>query len=209
MSFRIQTDHKPLVPLFSSKNLEELPLRVQRFRMRMMCFQFTISHVPGKELTIADALSRAPVCTHSERDELLHIETTAYVDFAIRHQIVEYCRSGWPEKSSLPPELKPYYPVAAELTVQNGLILRGGRMDIPPPMRKDILRKIHTGHQGITKCYERARQSVWWLGLSKQLEGLVHSCEDCLRAQRQRPQPLSPTPLPDLPWQKVASDLFE
>ena len=121
--------------------------------MRMMRFQFTISHVPGKELTIADALSRAPACTPSERDELLQLETTAYVDFVIRHlpateqriteirecqeadevlqQIEEYCRSGWQEKSSLPPELKPYYPVAAELTVQNGLILRGGRMVRP------------------------------------------------------------------------------
>jgi hypothetical protein len=169
MRFHIQTDHKPLVPLFSSKNLEELPLRVQRFRMRMMRFQFTISHVPWKELTIADALSRAPVCTPREGDELLQLETTAYVDFVVCHlpvteqriteirecqeadevfqQIVEYCRSGWPEKSSLPPELKPYYPVAAELTVQDGLILRGGRMVIPPPRRKDVLRKIHTGHQ--------------------------------------------------------------
>lgn len=26
--FRIDTDHKPIVPLFSSKNLQELPLRV-------------------------------------------------------------------------------------------------------------------------------------------------------------------------------------
>ena len=34
--FHIQTDHKLLVPLFSSRNLEELPLRVQRFRMCMM-----------------------------------------------------------------------------------------------------------------------------------------------------------------------------
>ena len=52
LQFHIQTDHKPLVPLFSSKHLEELPLRVQRFRMRMMRFQFTIGHVPGKELRL-------------------------------------------------------------------------------------------------------------------------------------------------------------
>ena len=71
LQFHIQTDHKPLVPLFSSKHLEELPLRVQRFRMRMMRFQFTIRHVPGKELTIADALSRAPVSKASAADELL------------------------------------------------------------------------------------------------------------------------------------------
>ena len=32
----IETDHKPLVPLFGSKNLDELPPRIQRFRMRLM-----------------------------------------------------------------------------------------------------------------------------------------------------------------------------
>ena len=36
LQFKIKTDHKPLVPLFSSKLLDELPIRVQRFRMRMM-----------------------------------------------------------------------------------------------------------------------------------------------------------------------------
>lgn len=60
LQFKIETDHKPLVPLFSSKLLDELPIRVQRFRMRMMRFNFSISHVPGKNLTIADTLSRAP-----------------------------------------------------------------------------------------------------------------------------------------------------
>ena len=65
------------------------------------------------------------------------------------------------------------------------------------------------GHQGITKCRELARQSVWWPGLAKRLEELVHNCQECLKAQRQHPQPLTPTPLPQLPWQKVASDLFE
>ncbi len=30
--FTIETDHKPLVPLLGSKNLDELPLRVQRFK---------------------------------------------------------------------------------------------------------------------------------------------------------------------------------
>ena len=33
LQFHIQTDHKPLVPLFSTNDLEELPVRVQRFRM--------------------------------------------------------------------------------------------------------------------------------------------------------------------------------
>ena len=52
--FMIETDHKPLVPMLSTKRLE-LPVRIQRFRMRMMRFQFSITHVPGKALTTADA----------------------------------------------------------------------------------------------------------------------------------------------------------
>lgn len=59
--FHLHTDHKPLVPIFSTKSLEELPLRVQRFRLRLLRFQFTISHIPGKELSTADTLSRAPL----------------------------------------------------------------------------------------------------------------------------------------------------
>ncbi|KAK7884427.1 hypothetical protein WMY93_027550 [Mugilogobius chulae] len=38
MDFHIETDHKPLVPLLGSKNLDELPPRVQRLRMRLMRF---------------------------------------------------------------------------------------------------------------------------------------------------------------------------
>ena len=231
LQFHIQTDHKPLVPLFSSKNLDELPLRVQRFRLRMMRFLYTISHVPGKELAIADALSRAPAAVTSATSNALESETAAYVDFIVKNlpaseqrlkeikecqeadpvcqQIVELCLSGWPAKQSLPTELKPYHTVSAELAVENGLLLRGSRIVIPPPLRRELLNRIHSGHQGITKCRELARQSVWWPGLSKQLENLIQKCEKCLKVQHQRPQPLSPSPLPTLPWQKLATDLFE
>jgi hypothetical protein len=59
-TFHIETDYKPLVSLLGNKNLEELTPRLQRFRTRLMRFRYTISHVPGKDLIIADALSRAP-----------------------------------------------------------------------------------------------------------------------------------------------------
>ena len=55
LKFSIETDHKPLTPLFSTKNMDELPIRVQRLRMRMMRFQFSI-YVPGKSLIVADML---------------------------------------------------------------------------------------------------------------------------------------------------------
>lgn len=75
--FKAETDHKPLVPLLSSKPHDSVPVRVQRFRLRLMRFDFTISHVPGKELNTADALSRAPVAEMEESD--LSTVTNEYV----------------------------------------------------------------------------------------------------------------------------------
>ena len=66
--FHIFTDHKPLVSLLGSKPLDSLPTRIQRFRMRLMRFTYTISHVPGKNLTVADTLSRAPVTSPTSED---------------------------------------------------------------------------------------------------------------------------------------------
>lgn len=34
--FHIHTDHKPLIPLLTHKNLYELTIRIQRFRMRSL-----------------------------------------------------------------------------------------------------------------------------------------------------------------------------
>ena len=55
----METEHKRLVPLFGSKNLDELPPGIRRFRMRLMKYSFNVRHIPGKELVIADTLSRA------------------------------------------------------------------------------------------------------------------------------------------------------
>ena len=125
LRFHIHTYHKPLVPLFSSKYLDELPIRVQRFRLRMMRYDFTISHVPGVKLIIADALSRAPCRDPTEKDALLQSEVAAYVgmvmqsfpatDKRLEHiralqeedatcqQIVRYCQTEWPTRQKAPP----------------------------------------------------------------------------------------------------------
>ncbi len=68
MKFHIETDHKPLISLFGKKNLDELPVRIQRFRMRLMKYNYTIQHIPGKELVVPDTLSRAPVSQPTQQD---------------------------------------------------------------------------------------------------------------------------------------------
>ena len=71
IKFHIHTDHKPLVPLLSTKPLELLPIRVQRFCLHMMRFDYTISHVPGKNLYVSDTLSRSPLSSVKQKCVLL------------------------------------------------------------------------------------------------------------------------------------------
>ena len=54
----LETDHKPLVPL-SQKPLNTITPRLQRLMLKLQAYNFTIVWTPGKELYLADALSRS------------------------------------------------------------------------------------------------------------------------------------------------------
>jgi len=77
--------HKPLVSLLGSKQLDTLLLRIQRFRMRLVRFTYTISHIAGKELTIADTLLRSPVSSSTSEDVHFNSEVDAFVDSIVQN----------------------------------------------------------------------------------------------------------------------------
>ena len=54
-----ETDHKTLLPMLTTRHLDQLPPRIQRFRMRLMRFNIeSMVHVPGKKMYVPDTLSR-------------------------------------------------------------------------------------------------------------------------------------------------------
>ena len=85
MRFLVETDHKPIVSLLSSKkSLDELSPRMQHFRMRLMRYTHSITHVPGKDLITADALSRAPRKQRETEDEIrFSDEVAAHVSLVV------------------------------------------------------------------------------------------------------------------------------
>ena len=50
-----------------------------------MRYSFTISHVAGKDLAIADALSCVPFSEHTADDLLLQKETSAFIDIMMEN----------------------------------------------------------------------------------------------------------------------------
>ncbi|KAK7930380.1 hypothetical protein WMY93_006775 [Mugilogobius chulae] len=86
LQFTLITDHKPLVPLLSTRGLDDLPPRILRFRLRLLRFSFNIIHVPGKNLVTADALSRAPLAGPPSAGDLqLEKEVEVFVDCVVSH----------------------------------------------------------------------------------------------------------------------------
>ena len=75
-------------------------------------------------------------------------------------------------------------------------------------MRLEMPDKIHQGHQGITKCRERAKQAVLWPGLSRHIQDMVESLRTCAKHPINKPEPLCPSPFPERPWQVLGTDLF-
>lgn len=230
--FKLVTDHKPLVPLMNKKDLDNVPIRCQRLLMRLMRFKPTAEYAPGRTLTVADTLSRSPL-PHLDKESDTHSEVECFVAAVVEsipatprkleviraatkadgdlQMVLQYIKSGWPDYASdVPAAVREFFPIRNELSEHSGLVTRGTRMVIPHILRADILDRIHDGHQGLSKCRERANTSVWWPGISSELKQKVESCQLCHEMKHtQRKEPLIPTPLPDRPWEKLAVDLCE
>lgn len=229
--FQMETDHKPLLSLLGAQTLDALPPRIQRFRMRLMRYSYSISHVPGKHLWTADTLSRSPVkAKETLQDKELLESTNIYVDMLMDNlpasnnfleqlreelerdsvcaRVMQLCEEGWPTHFNSEPALRLYWAERAFLTVHDGLLIKGDRLVIPATMRIDVLTRLHEGHQGVVKCRQRARQSVWWPGLSQQINELVLNCRTCCQVRENHTEPLMPSQYPGRPWQKLGADLF-
>ena len=186
--FTIETDHKPLVLLLRNKSLHSLPPRILRFRLRLTCFEYEIIHVPRKSLVMADKFSHAPITSDKDTSDLQeeveylmemcinnlpanrnHLEEFCKAQAAdtVCSTIIGYCENDNPRKSRTPLEVKPYWQARGQHTVHNNLLLYGPRMVVPSFSQKEILSKIHEGHQGIQKCHLRANTSVWWPSISR------------------------------------------
>lgn len=229
--FTMETDQKALTQLFK-KPLYKCPPRLQRMFIRLQRYDINLIYKPGKELIFADTLSRAYLSNDSQTDDCIEdeIETQicllryslnatdekiSEIQFYTAHDkesaiLLDYTKNGWPKTykqvSSL---VKIYFKFKNEITEANGLLYKNRKLIVPPSLRKDILDKIHYSHLGIIKCKNLAREYFFWPNISRDIENLISGCLTCRTFEKnKRNEPMLPHELPNLPWEKVACDLF-
>ncbi|UYV74273.1 hypothetical protein LAZ67_11002773 [Cordylochernes scorpioides] len=143
------------------------------------------------------------------KDEMLTKIFEAQQEDTTLKAVVNYLEQGWPDKKKMSHTLLSYWHVKDELGVQNRLLMRSCRLVIPASMKLEILDKLHAGHFGITKTRLRARETVWWPGISEESAETVRKCSVCIQEAVSKHEPLIPTNIPTRPWQKIGMDLFK
>ena len=159
----VSSDHKPLESILK-KPLFKAPRRLQGMLMRMQRYQVTVVYKPGKEMHLADTLSRAFPSSNEDaspqeefeqinmvnylpitNDRLSQIRENTSCDEALQ-LLKEVILKGWPgDKTCLPSQIHPYFPYRDELTAQDGLLFRGERVIIPSNLRQTMKERVPSG----------------------------------------------------------------
>ena len=222
----VHTDHKPLESIVK-KPLHRAPKRLQGMMIRLQKYDLEVRYERGNKMFLADTLSRAylPSCTQVESEfetinmmnylpiseaRLLQIQRETEKDESLQ-ALKAVIQQGWPEhKSALPPVVSPYFNMRDEMSVQDGLIFKGERVVVPKAARGELLRRIHNSHLGVNGCLNRARECLYWPGMTGDIKNHVSTCEACREYERsQTKETLKSHETPSRPWQYVAADLFE
>ncbi|XP_045537629.1 uncharacterized protein K02A2.6-like [Papilio machaon] len=226
----VETDHKPLESLFK-KSLDSVPARLQRMMLRAQAYDFKVVYKPGKYMYIADTLSRAPLgeilsdnisneveeqtCFLLENVRFSSEKTKLVKEFTAKDEecqlLISYIGNGWPDnKYEVDERVRAQWSYRELFEYVDGIIFKDNLVYIPRGLRKEMIERVHDGHMGIDRCKRHAREVMFWPGMSRDVEQRVRRCAACTeRAPRPPREPLLFHHIPDIPWVKVGSDIFQ
>ena len=222
--FTILSDHKPLQHLFQEKT--GIPTlasaRIQRWALLLSAYDYQIQYKPGNSHANADVLSRLPLPDLPEREKLpgeITLPLNMLKSLPVTAQNIQKWTSRDPTlsqvrqmlasglKNSDDNKLSPYQKRRDELSLQDGCILWGSRVVVPPQGRERILQELHEGHPGISRMKSLARSFVWWPNLDADIESTVKHCTPCQTSRKLPPAvTIQPWEWPKRPWSRLHID---
>nr|XP_037290929.1 uncharacterized protein K02A2.6-like [Rhipicephalus microplus] len=223
--FQIQTDHKPLLGLFTSdrQTPQMLSLRMLRWSIFLNGYQHTLLHRAGRHLGHADGLSRLPL-QHQCHDDPSPAEVVMLLDALPEpplhaadipthcakdrtlSRVLNWVWKGWP-RGSMGPEFSAFTSRQHELTAHKGCLLWSDRVVIPQKLRFRVLEALHSGHPGIIRMKALARSYVWWPGMDAAIEEWVRCCSSCQETRPELPRaPVHPWEASRNPWSRLHMD---
>ena len=220
-SFTIESDHKPLESI-SQKNPADMPAHLQSMLLCLQGYDYTIHYCPSKKMALPNTISwfsphPGPNIPLDITIQHAHLSPDrkeafqqAFVSNPEMHTLADMIITGWTDNiKAVPHPLHPHWQHQETLTIEDGLLLHGEALIVPPSERERILQQLHQFHQGTTKAQLFAHRCVFWPGINKTIEEAVWQCETCIQFQTQNAAaPLTLMLTPSHPWQMCAMDIF-
>lgn len=221
------TDHQPLVSIMNKDISDIHSTRLQRIKLKLMKYNLNVSYLPGKEMHIADALSRAfnnyhsKIDTDSSLNEVVHsvnMSDSRILEFqtetekdAVLKELITKVQDGWPNsKQKVPDSLSFYWNKKNDIWFENGLLFYNHRIIVPMSLRHKMVTQLHQAHFGITKTVARAKSILYWPNMFQSIESEILRCRICERYRSSNTKEmLIPHEIPDLPFQKIGADILD
>ncbi|CAB4026176.1 Transposon Ty3-G Gag-Pol poly [Paramuricea clavata] len=212
----VQTDHQPLEIIFK-KPLGKAPRRLQRMMLQLQQYNFEVVYKRGKELYVADTLSRAALkencAVELESEMVFRVELEqmglkpAMMSDCTLNRMKEETRKDQTLKCLLETTVLVF---REEITLYEGVLLKTHQVIVPTVLRKEMLEKIHKSHQGADSSIRRAREALFWPGMSANIRQMSEACGICAQFQTEQPrEPMKSHEIPKLPWSRISVDLFQ
>ncbi|XP_026319241.1 uncharacterized protein LOC113229771 [Hyposmocoma kahamanoa] len=204
--------------------------RLQRYAIFLAAYNYTIEYIRSSDNS-ADFLSRLSIgptdgrvvregCALLQSEKCGESETAAYVNFVVEgnlpvtlhalqqetdrdlllSKVKGYVMHGWPRKVT-DSNLKPFHNCRFQLSIENGVLMRGHKVIIPQSFRETICNELHSSHFGIIQMKAEARKRLWFPGIDATLERLAAACSVCTALRPAPPHaPLASWPHPPSPF---------
>ncbi|XP_033112599.1 uncharacterized protein K02A2.6-like [Anneissia japonica] len=117
---------------------------------------------------------------------------------------------GMPQsRHDLPNQLREYFPIRDDLRSIYGVVIYKDRIVIPPRLCQEVLKALHAAHQGVSSMVARAESSLFWPGITRDIQAYRERCSHCNRMTPSQPAaPPYPPMYPTYPFKCICADFF-
>ena len=123
--------------------------------------------------------------------------------------VYQLTQQGWLHQRRHVPRLaRRYWDFRDELSTDDGMLLKGPRLNIPGKLQEEYLSRLHEGHLSASKVQENAKQHMYWTGIDADIEDYTKQCQECIKRSQVPKEPLKPHDIPEGPWRKLGIDYF-
>ena len=197
LDYTLEVTYQPGAQMHLSDAISRLSTHDNNKGTTIQNLDFSIHAI--EELTGFNSLSVEKICQHTSKDQNMQL-------------LIDHINNGFPDSSmKLPRSIKAYFSFRDELSVCNGVILKGNnRIVILESLRPQAINILHNKvHLGLNRTLECARMCMYWPAITDAIKGSISVFKACLTYSDRNQCESYVSYAVTKPWSHLSLDNFE